>query len=150
MDTDGKKKGMFCRSERCFGLNPSICYKHVKSLVSCTDFGFKSLYLSCFKKTHTYLYKRNKKKPIYNKVEECKLISCTDPLCNQNLKKKKKVVISTIKCKFIYRTFSEFRYMKKRKKKKIIMTNWVKLLVISGCLCPITSALLGKVIVKEV
>ena len=149
----GKKKGMFCRSERCFGLNPSICYKHVKSLVSWTDFGFKSLYVSCFKQyiyIYIYIYIKGTKKrnPIYNKVEECKLISCTDPLCNQ----KKKIVISTIKCKFIYRTFSEFRYMKKKEKKekKIIMTNWVKLLVISGCLCPITSALLGKVIGKEV
>ena len=91
MDTDGKKKGMFCRSERCFGLNPSICYKHVKSLVSCTDFGFKSLYVSCFKQyIYIYIYikgtKKKKKNPIYNKVEECKLISCTDPLCNQKKK----------------------------------------------------------------
>ena len=67
---------------QAFVINMLRALCHVQILVSNPS---TCLVLS---KIYIYIYIKGTKKrnPIYNKVEECKLISCTDPLCNQKKK----------------------------------------------------------------
>ena len=67
---------------QAFVINMLRALCHVQILVSNPS---TCLVLS---KIYIYIYIKGTKKrnPIYNKVEECKLILCTDPLCNQKKK----------------------------------------------------------------